>query len=98
LTERTIEEWKRLGIYSEQEHVSWRKKLQQIWPDVKPGDNITTLITSERTTRFYFNDQLLAVLDDPKFGAALLSIWLDPNTSEPGLREKLLGKREDLHD
>lgn len=98
LTERTIEEWERLGIYSEQERVKWRKKLKQIWPDVKPGDNITTLVTSEKTTRFYFNDKLLAVLDDPSFGDALLSIWLHPDTSEPGLREKLLGKRENLHD
>jgi len=98
LTERTIEEWERLGIYSELERITWRKKLKQIWPDVKPGDNITTLVTSERTTRFYFNDQLLAVLDDPSFGPALLSIWLHPDTSDPGLREKLLGKRENLHE
>jgi hypothetical protein len=98
LTERTIEEWERLGIFSEQERITWRQKLKQIWPDVKPGDNITTLVTSESTTRFYFNDKLLAVLDDPSFGAALLSIWLHPDTSEPGLRDSLLGKREDLHE
>jgi len=95
LTERTIGEWKRLGIYSEHERVAWREKLKNIWPDVKQGDSITTLVTSERMTRFYFNDELLAVLEDPGFGAALLSIWLHPDSSEPGLREKLLGIRED---
>ena len=93
LANRTIEEWERLGIFKNEERQYWQKKLKQIWPDVKPGDTITTLVTSENTTRFYYNDNLLAVLDDPNFGAALLSIWLDPNTSEPNLRKKLIGHR-----
>ena len=93
LANRTSEEWERLGIFKNEQRQFWQKKLKQIWPDVKAGDTITTLVTSENITRFYYNDNLLAVLDDPAFGTALLSIWLDPNTSEPDLRKQLIGHR-----
>ena len=93
LANRTIEEWERLGIFQKEQLHFWQQKLKQIWPDVKSGDTITTLVTSENITRFYYNDNLLAVLDDPAFGTALLSIWLDPSTSEPELRKQLIGHR-----
>lgn len=93
LAERTVEEWDRLGIFETEERVSWGQRLKEIWPNVKPGDSIITLVTADNVTRFYHNDSILTVLDDPKFGEALLSIWLDPNTSEPELREKLIGQR-----
>jgi hypothetical protein len=94
LVDRTVEEWLHLGIFSEETRSFWAKQLLQIWPDVRPGDSITTLVNEDRSTQFYFNNSLLKELDDPAFGAALLSIWLDPNTSEPDLRAKLIGRQE----
>lgn len=94
LAEKTVEEWERLGIFKGDERLLWGKRLANIWPDVKPQDNITTLVTPDNKTRFYHNDRLLVVLDEPGFGKALLSIWLDPETSEPELREQLIGKGE----
>lgn len=61
------------------------EKIKQIWPDVKSGDTISTLVTAEHISRFCYNENLLAVLDHSAFGAALLSVWLDPNTLEPHL-------------
>ncbi len=98
LAERTVEEWERLDIFDINKRNYWGNKLKQIWPDVKPGDSITTLVTTDRKTIFYHNEKLLHVLDEPAFGTSLLSIWLHANTSEPGLREKLIGKKEDNHD
>lgn len=95
LAERTVEEWERLGVFDGEKRDLWGKRLAKIWPDVKPQDSITTLITPDQRTRFYHNDKLLTVLNEPEFGRALLSIWLDPATSEPELREKLIGKGED---
>ena len=94
LVERTLKEWKHLGIFNEQDRNSWGKTLKQIWPDVKPGDSITTLVNNNRQTLFYYNGTLLKTLEHPALGTALLSIWLDPNTSEPDLRTKLIGQRE----
>lgn len=95
LAQKTVEEWERLGIFNVDERDSWGQRLKKIWPDVKAQDSITTLVTPDRKTRFYHNDKLLTVLEEPEFGNALLSIWLDPQTSEPGLRKKLIGKGED---
>lgn len=94
LVDRTLEEWERLGIYETEQRNYWSQQLRKIWPDVSPGDSITTLVTSDKSTRFYYNDTLLTVLQDPTLGTALLSIWLDPRTSEPDLRAKLIGRQE----
>ena len=95
LAQRTIEEWSQLGIFDKDTRAAWGQRLSQIWPDVVPGDSITTLVTAAKKTQFYHNNALLTVLDDPTFGIALLSIWLDPNTSEPDLRAQLINQKED---
>lgn len=95
LVERTVEEWEHLNIFDSKTRKFWGDRLVTIWPDVKPEDNITTLLTTDQKTRFYYNDKLIAELNEPEFGKALLSIWLDPNTSEPGLRKRLIGNKED---
>ena len=98
LADRTVDEWEQLGIFDEGKRHFWGKQLEQIWPDVKPGDSITTLVTVDRKTVFYHNEYQLAAIEDPAFGTALLSIWLDAKTSEPELRAKLIGQKEDGHD
>ena len=92
LAKRTVKEWKHLGLFDDQRRKFWGQQLKQIWPNVAPGDSITTLVTANRKTRFYHNDNLLAELADSTFGTALLSIWLDDETSEPDLREQLIGQ------
>ena len=92
LAKRTVEEWKQLGLFDDQRRKFWGQQLKQIWPNVTPGDSITTLVTANKKTRFYHNDKLLTELAEPTFGTALLSIWLDAETSEPHLRAKLIGQ------
>lgn len=94
LAQRTLEEWEHLGKFNRETRQLWKQRLEQIWPNVKPGDKITTLVSKNNKTAFFHNNTLISVLDDPKFGTAFLSIWLDPNTSEPELRKKLIGKQE----
>ena len=94
LVQRTVEEWKQLDIFSNEKRKSWGKRLESIWPSVKPGDSITTLFTEKKQTRFYHNSRFIDAIDEPEFGISLLSIWLHPETSEPDLREKLIGQRK----
>ncbi|WP_455208754.1 chalcone isomerase family protein [Kaarinaea lacus] len=94
LANRTAKEWKKLDIYSAVERQQWEQRLTAIWPSVKPGDSITTLVTATKQTQFYYNKELIKTINDPEFGVALLSIWLHPNTSQPELRRKLIGHRE----
>jgi hypothetical protein len=69
----------------------WLGELAAIWPDVTPGDQLIARYDPGGATRFYGNDGLLGVIDDPKFGPAFLGIWLHPQTRAAELRAALLG-------
>ena len=90
LIDVTGEQWLQLG-YDAAEIELWLTPLAKIWPDVAPGDVLTLLVTQDSVSHFYFDDELIGVIDDPRFGNAFLSIWLSENTSEPRLRKQLLG-------
>ena len=46
---------------------------------------------ADGTLRFFHNDRALGALNDERLRRAFFSIWLDPRTSAPDLRRKLLG-------
>ena len=69
----------------------WLGQLERIWPDVAPGDRIIALCEPGGATRFYGNDGLLGVIEDPRFGPAFLGIWLHPDTRADDLRTALIG-------
>lgn len=90
LVEATAEQWQHLG-YSPADIAQWVAPLQRIWPNVAPGDRLTLLVNQSGMSQFYLADQLIGQIDDPRFGEAFLAIWLSENTSEPKLRQQLLG-------
>jgi hypothetical protein len=45
-----------------------------------------------RGVDYYSEDRALGSISDPEFARAFFSIWLDPRTREPSLRERLLGR------
>ena len=95
LLDTTEQEWSRLEReleISERSTVEdWLGQLEGIWPDVAPGDRIIALYEPGGATRFYGNDGLLGVIEDPRFGPAFLGIWLHPDTRADDLRTALIG-------
>ncbi|HEX8594535.1 MAG TPA: chalcone isomerase family protein [Pseudomonas sp.] len=69
----------------------WRQQMQQAFVDVQEGTTIVGVNVPGREARFYVNDQLRHVVLDPAFAKAFFDIWLDPDTRNADLREKLLG-------
>ena len=72
----------------------WLAELRRVWFDVRPGDNVTTVVEAGGATRFYDQSRYLGRVDDPDFGPAFLSIWLDPRSAVRDLRVQLLGGSE----
>lgn len=70
----------------------WREEMQRAFIDVEPGMTITGVYVPGREARFYLGKRLLHVIRDARFADAFFAIWLDPSTSNPDLRDKLLGK------
>jgi hypothetical protein len=87
----TLKEWRRLKIFNAVQHRQWVKLLRHIWPDVEPGDSITTVVQDNGHTRFLVNGREGGTVTDPRFGPALLAIWLHPQTRAAQLRAHLLG-------
>ncbi len=92
LVDSARSEWARLGIRDPRTE-SWCAQVARIWPDVSPGDQITTVVEVGGPTRFFFNQREVGKIDDPDFGPALLDIWLHPESRSDRLRRALTGAR-----
>jgi hypothetical protein len=69
----------------------WELRMRDVFPDVKDGDTIIGVRDSSGYARFYHNGKAIGSVEDAQFSNAFFGIWLSPNTSEPKLRQKLLG-------
>lgn len=90
LISATKEQWE-LQTFSDENIKSWLKELESIWPNINSGDSLTFYVAENKRGDFYHNDSWLGGIDNPKFSEAFLSIWLSEKTSQPRLREQLLG-------
>jgi len=92
IADRSVVEIRKQGRASEAQLASWGAFMRQTFPDVSEGDRLTGEFIPRGATRFYFNGELRAEIQDPEFGPAFAAIWLAPETSEPRLRRALLGR------
>jgi len=86
---RTVEQWQHIGL-EEKEYLKYIDSLQALWPDINKGDSLALLMQKGKSV-FYYNGEYLGVIDDAEFGQQFIDIWLSKNTSQPSLREELLG-------
>lgn len=91
IAERTIKEIRKLGFNNEPVLKDWYEKMQVIFPDVKKGSELTAVYTPNQPTQFYQGSNKIGQIDDVKFGECFFSIWLSEKTSEPKMRQQLLG-------
>ena len=94
LIEATLEQWEHIGIDGNliprlQAHI------EDVWPDVKEGDQLSFMMHEQSKGQFFFNGQPLPMINEPGFSEAFLGIWLSENTSRPELRQQLIGAKND---
>ena len=92
LVSSTRKEWQRLGFAQRYPIRAWLSSLEKIWPDVKPGDNLTAVISAQGDCIFYSHQGRLGSIDDSDFGPAFLDIWLSPEARYPKHTKELLGE------
>jgi hypothetical protein len=92
IAERSIEEMRRSGPLPAETETRWLRAMTDLLPDVKTGDRITGVQRPGTTTRFFYNGALRGEVRDAEFTRRFFGIWLAPATSEPKLRESLLGR------
>ena len=86
----SIDEIGKLGFGTSEQHQSWLKRMEALFPDVHEGTQISGVYLPDHGARFYLNGKLLGEIADPEFARAFFAIWLDPRTSASSLRSELL--------
>jgi len=90
LVDKTIEKMKRLGAPFNPE--SYRKKLDELFPNVSEGDWMTAFFNPGSTVTFFFNGSKRGSVSNSNFIKYFSDIWLSPETEEPEARDTLLKK------
>jgi hypothetical protein len=91
IVDASVQEMRQLGA-TEPALKVWETQMTQIFPDVKPGDQLTGVYKSGGAV-FLFNNREVGEIKDPEFARYFFAIWLDPKTSAPGLRQNLLSNK-----
>ena len=92
IAERSLAEMQRQGEIEATKATRWLGAMKQVFPDVQPGDRITGVHQPGLGARFFVNGQLKGDVRDAEFARLFFGIWLSSRTSEPTLRDALLGK------
>lgn len=90
---RTLKELRRNPAVTKEMLLEYERKLGFIYPDVEEGDTITALYIPDEGILFSHNNNKLGWMKEPELIEPFFSIWLGKYTSEPTLRNKLLGKK-----
>lgn len=91
IAERTLEEMRRVPGIDDEQAAGWLEWMRRTFPDVNKGDRITGLFRPGESARIFHNGRLRGELRDAEFARRFVAIWLGPRTSEPKLRQSLLG-------
>jgi len=91
IAERSLDEMKRQTIVRPEQGERWLAAMSTLFPDVKAGDRLTGVQRPGEGARFFLNGALRGEVRDADFARLFFGIWLAPQTSEPRLRENLLG-------
>lgn len=90
IVEASIDQMRDLGFVVDK-HPEWKAKLDRVMVSVKSGDTLTGVYTPGQGAVFFHNDKLTGQISE-RLAEAFFAIWLDPKTSEPKLRQALLGQ------
>lgn len=88
IVDASVDHMRALGA-EEQQLGAWASAMAKIFPDVKSGDQIVGIYRPGAAT-FLYNNREIGQINDPDFARLFFGIWLDPRTTEPRLRNRLL--------
>ncbi|MFM9878983.1 MAG: chalcone isomerase family protein [Burkholderiaceae bacterium] len=94
IAERSIDEMRRHGNFTESQAQRWEKQLKSAYPSVKKGDRIVGVNLPGKGVVFFTNGKKTGEVLDPELARLFFGIWLAPTTSEPQLRKALLARTE----
>ncbi len=92
LVDRSFEEIRKQVAFDETKERIYRPQLEKVFPNVKKNDRITALYDPVIGVIFFANGHKTGTINSLEFSKQFLDIWLGSRTSEPAVRNKLIGK------
>jgi hypothetical protein len=92
LVQASLDEMRKLGAPVD-ERPEWGAALSRVLPSVSKGVTLTGVYRPGEGATFYQQDIETGRIDDA-LARSFFGVWLDPRTSEPNLRQALLGEKE----
>ena len=91
IAKRSIAEIKKQRVISTEMAQQWTSQLSALIPSVNPGDRLTGVYQPSGDLVFWLGSKKLGAIKDVALSEAFMGIWLSTKTSEPKMREKLIG-------
>lgn len=91
IADQSTKEIRSQDLVDEVTLADWHSQMRKIFPNVKKGDNITGVYKDPAECTFYKNDSLIGQINNKQFCNAFFDIWFGEKTSQPELRNKLIG-------
>jgi hypothetical protein len=92
LADSTFEEIQHQKGFPEDKLADYKQQLAKVMPTVKKGDTLTAFYDPKNGITFFYNDKQCGTIHNKDLAARFFAIWLSPETSEPDLRQALLGQ------
>jgi len=92
LVSTSLKEMRRLGFGDGPQREQWSREMARVFPEIAKGDRLTGVNLPGVGAEFFHNGRSVGLVADAGFADAFFSIWLDPRTREPRLRESLIGR------
>jgi hypothetical protein len=94
IAERSLKEMQALPGYDATRAERWLAAMTALFPDVSAQDRLVGMHLPGQGAQFWLNGQPRGEVADALFARLFFGIWLSPQTSEPRLRQALLGQAE----
>ena len=94
IARRSIEEIERQSALGDALRQRWHAQLTALMPDVQAGDTLVGAYRPEQGLQFWRQRgswSWVGEVTDPDLSRRFIGIWLAPQTSEPAMRQALLG-------
>ncbi len=88
---RSLKEMRRQGDIDAASAARWLVAMKAAFPDVRAGDRLTGVYRPDGALQLFVNGKPHGELPAGDFARLFIGIWLSPRTSEPALRNALLG-------
>jgi hypothetical protein len=85
------DEMQHIGVGDTERLDLWKRKLEAVLPDMRRSDRLTGVRDRSGAVLFFHGDRPLGYIAESGFSEAFFGICLDPRTSQPGLRQAVLG-------